>query len=53
MSNQKITLVFCRRPNNFQMGINCTGEEIPNIIDDKEMEMLITASIETLKHQKS
>ena len=53
MSNQKITLVFSRRPNNFQMDNNCTREKIPNIIDEKEIEMLITASIETLKHQKS
>ena len=35
------------------MDINCTTEEIPNIIDDKEIEMLIIASIETLKRQKS
>ena len=33
--------------------INSTTEEIPNIIDDKEIEVLIIASIETLKRQKS
>ena len=35
------------------MDINYTTEEIPNTIDDKEIEGLIIASIETLKHQKS
>ena len=35
------------------MDINCTTEEIPNIIDDKEIEVLIIASTETLKRQKS
>ena len=35
------------------MNINCTIEEIPNIIDDKEIELLIIASNETLKRQKS
>ena len=35
------------------MNINCTIEEIPNIIDDKEIEVLIIASNETLKRQKS
>ena len=35
------------------MDINYTTEEIPNTIDDKEIEVLIIASIETLKHQKS
>ena len=35
------------------MDINCTTEEIPNVIDGKEIEVLITASIETLKRQKS
>ena len=31
------------------MDIDCTAEEIPNIIDQKEIEMLIIASNETLK----
>ena len=35
------------------MDNNCTREKIPNKIDEKEIEMLITASVETLKHQKS
>ena len=35
------------------MDINCATEEILNIIDDKEIEVLINASIETLKRQKS
>ena len=35
------------------MDINCTTEEIPNITDDKEIEVIIIASIETLKRQKS
>ena len=35
------------------MDINCITEEISNIIDDKELKVLIIASIETLKHQKS
>ena len=35
------------------MNINCTIEEIPNIIDDEEIEVLIIASNETLKRQKS
>ena len=35
------------------MDINCTTEEISNIIDDKEIEVLIIASIETLKSQES
>ena len=35
------------------MDINCTAEEIPNIIDDKEIEVFIIALIETLKRQKS
>ena len=34
------------------MDINSTTEEIPNILDDKEIEVLIIASIETLKRQK-
>ena len=46
-------IVSIRNPNNFQMYISCTAEEIPNIIDDKEIEVLIIASIETLKSQKS
>ena len=35
------------------MDINYTTEEILNTINDKEIEVLIIASIETLKHQKS
>ena len=35
------------------MNINCTIEEIPNIIDDKEIEVLIIASNDTLKRQKN
>ena len=35
------------------MDINCAIEEKPNIINDKEIEVLYTASIETLKCQKS
>ena len=35
------------------MDISCTTEEIPNIIDDKEIEVIIMAFIETLKRQKS
>ena len=35
------------------MDINCTKGEIPNIIHDKEIEVLIIASIETLKRQKT
>ena len=35
------------------MDINYTTEEIPNTIDDKEIEVLIIASIEILKRQKS
>ena len=35
------------------MDINCTTEEILNIINDKEIEVLIIASIETLKRRKS
>ena len=35
------------------MDINCTTEEIPNIIDDKEIEVFFIALIETLKRQKS
>ena len=35
------------------MYINYTTEEIPNTIDDKEIELLIIAWIETLKRQKS
>ena len=35
------------------MDINCTTEKIPNIINDKEIEVLIIASIETLKPRKS
>ena len=35
------------------MNVNCTIEEILNIIDDKEIEVLIIASNEILKHQKS
>ena len=31
------------------MDINCTREEIPKTIDDKEIELLIIASIETPK----
>ena len=45
--------VAIKNPNNLHMDINCTTEEIHNIIDDKEIEMLIIASIETLKRQKS
>ena len=32
-----ITLVAIKNPNNFQMDINCTIEDIRNIIDDKEI----------------
>ena len=32
---------------------NCTTEEIPNIVDNKEIEVLTAALIEALKHQKS
>ena len=32
---------------------NCTTEEIPNIVDNKEIEVLTVALIEALKHQKS
>ena len=35
------------------MDINYTTEKIPNIINDKEIEVLIIASIETLKRRKS
>ena len=35
------------------MDINYTTEEILNTINDKEIQVLIIASIETLKHQKS
>ena len=35
------------------MDINCAIEEKPNIIDDKEIEVLYIASIETLKRKKS
>ena len=35
------------------MDINCTTEEIPNIIDGKEIEVLIIASIKPLQCQKS
>ena len=35
------------------MNVNCTIEEILNIIDDKEIEVLIIASNEILKRQKS
>ena len=35
------------------MDISSTTEEIRNIIDDKEIEVLIIASIETLKRQRS
>ena len=35
------------------MDVNCSTEKIPNIIDDKEIEVVITASTETLKRQKS
>ena len=35
------------------MDINYTTEKIPNIIDDKEIEVVIIASTETLKRQKS
>ena len=35
------------------MDISYTTEEIPNTIDDKEIEVLIIALIKTLKHQKS
>ena len=48
-----MTLVVIRNPNNFQMDINCATEEIPNIINEKEIEVLIIASIEILKRQKS
>ena len=34
------------------MDINCKTEEIPNIIDGKEIEVLIITSIETVKRQK-
>ena len=34
------------------MVVNCATEEIPNIIDDKEIEVFITASTERLKRQK-
>ena len=42
-----------KNANNLQMNINNTTKEIPNTIDDKEIEMLIVALIETLKRQKS
>ena len=35
------------------MDISCTTEQVPNIIDDKEIEVLIIVSIETLKREKS
>ena len=35
------------------MNVNCTIEEILNIIDDKEIEVLIIALNEILKRQKS
>ena len=35
------------------MDINYTTDEATNIIDHKEIEMLIITPIETLKHQKS
>ena len=35
------------------MDISYTTEEIPNTIDDKEIEVLIIALIKTLKHRKS
>ena len=35
------------------MDIDYTAEKIPNTIDDKEIELLVIASIETLKRQKS
>ena len=34
------------------MDINCTREEMLNIIDDKETKVLITGSIETMKKVK-
>ena len=35
------------------MDISCTTEQVPNIIDDKEIEVLIIVSIETLNREKS
>ena len=35
------------------MDISCTTEQVLNIIDDKEIEVLIIVSIETLKREKS
>ena len=52
-SFQVIGLFQVRNPNNFQMDIHCTAKEIRNIINDKEIEVLIFASIETLKREKS
>ena len=50
-----VIIVNSWKPNGYQlqMDINYTTEEIPNTIDGKEIELLIIASIETLKRQKS
>ena len=45
--------LLLKKPNNLHMDINCATEEIPNIINDKVIEMLIITSIETMKRQKS
>ena len=45
--------IAIKNPNNFQIDINCTTEEIPSTIDYREIEVLIIASIETLERQKS
>ena len=52
-SSQLFVSIAIKNPNNSQADLNWTTEEIPNIIDDKEIEVLINVSIETLKRQKS
>ena len=50
---QLFVSIAIKNLNSLKMDINCTTEEIPNIIDDKEIEVLIITSTETLKRQKS
>ena len=48
-----VALVAIINPNFFWMDISCTTEETPHAVYDKELEVLIIVSIETLKNQKS
>ena len=51
--SQQFVSIALKNPNNSQADLSWTTDEMPNIIDDKEKEVLIIVSIETLKRQKS